>query len=293
MANTGVVTIPTYIPELWSDLVQKATEANLVASKRFFDVSGYGEIKSKGDILHVPILSNISATTKTTNTELPSTATTESEVQITIDTHKGIRVVLEDIAKVQSSYDMMSLYTQKIGYGLAAALDTSLLSLYSGLAQTVGATTSSGAGMSDTNIVAGMRLLDVANAPQTDRSFIIDPYGIEDLRLVDKFTRYDAIGQADNANRIVGGMQSNGLFGSIYGVPVFVSTNVQTTSVVGGTLSRGLLCHKEAFAYGVQMDKKMEQWRNAPQLADEIIGQMLYGVKEYRDAFGVAFSYAQ
>lgn len=290
--NVGTVTIPTYIPELWSDLVQKATEANLVASKRFMDVSGYGEIKSKGDILHVPILSNYTAVTKYTNTVLELSANTESEVILTIDTHKGIRIAVEDIAKVQSAYDMMSLYTQKIGFGLAKALDASLLGLYSGLAQTVGATASTDGGISDTNLVRAMRFLDVANAPQDGRSVIIDPYGIEDLRLIDKFTRYDAIGQ-EGPDRTVGGMGKNGLFGSVYGVPVYVTTNLQTTSVVGGTLSRGLVVHKEAFIHAAQMDKKIENWRNGPELADEIIGQMLYGVKEYRDAFGVAMSYPQ
>ncbi len=292
MANTGIGTIAVYIPELWSDLVQKATQSNLVAANRFFDASGYGEIKSKGDTLHVPILSNMSAVTKTANTELPSTATTESEITLVIDTHKGIRVTLEDIARVQSSYDMMSLYTSKIGYGLAKALDTSLLALYSGLSQTVGATASTDGGISDTNLVRAMRFLDMADAPQEDRSVIIDPYGIEDLRLIDKFTRYDSIAQ-DGANRVNNGIGANGLFGSVYGVPVFVTTNLQTTPVVGGTLSRGLVVHKEAFVYGAQVDKKMEHWRNAPQLADELIGQMLYGVKEYRDAFGVVLSYPQ
>lgn len=290
--NVGTVTIPTYIPELWSDLVQKATENNLVASKRFMDVSGYGEIKSKGDILHVPILSNYNATSKVTNTELPLSANTESEVQLSIDTHKGIRIAVEDIAKVQSAYDMMALYTNKIGFGLAKALDTSLLSLYSGLAQTVGATASTDGGISDTNLVRAMRFLDLADAPQDGRSVIIDPYGIEDLRLIDKFTRYDSIAQ-EGSNRVNNGIGANGLFGSVYGVPVYVTTNLQTTSVVGGTLSRGLVVHKEAFIHASQMNKKMENWRNAPQLADEIIGQMLYGVKEYRDAFGVAMSYPQ
>lgn len=292
MATTGVGTVAVYIPELWSDLVQKATEANLVAANRFMNVSGYGEIKSKGDTLHIPLLSNMSATTKTANTELPSTATTETEIQLAIDTHKGIRVTLEDIARVQSSYDMMSLYTSKIGFGLAKALDSSLLALYSGLSQTVGATAGTGSGITDTDLVRAIRFLDLADAPQRDRSFIIDPYGIEDLRLIDKFTRYDSIAQ-DGANRVVNGIGANGLFGSVYGVPVYVTTNLQTTSVIAGTLSRGLMVHKEAFIHAEQVDKKMEHWRNAPQLADELIGQMLYGVKEYRDNHGVAFSYAQ
>lgn len=277
-----------FIPELWLPKVQKAVENNLVASKRVFDVSGFGDVKSKGDVLHIPKLSNYTATDKVADTELPASATTETEFTLTINKHKGIRIGIEDIAKVQSAYELMNMYSEKIGYGLAKALDSDILALYSGLAQTVGATASTDGGISDTNIVRALRFLDAADAPRSDRSIIIDPYGIEDMRLIDKFTRYDSVGQADGSNPTV-----NGLFGTIYGVPVYITNNLQTTSVVGGTLSRGLVIHKEAFAYATQMNPKMEIWRNGPQLRDEVIGQELYGVAEYRDTFGVVLSFPQ
>jgi hypothetical protein len=272
-----------FIPELWLPVVQKAMTNKLVAADRLFDVSGFGEVKSKGDVLHVPKLSIYSAVDKTANTELPESATTESEFTLTVNKHKGIRIPVEDITSVQSAYDLMSMYADRIGYGLANALDTDLLALYSGLSQTVGATASTDGGISETNIVRAMRFLDAANAPVSDRSIIINSYGIEDMRLIDKFTRYDAVGNGDAITK--------GAFGSIYGVPVFVTENVQTTSVVGGTLSRGLVLHKEAFAFAKQKGASIETWRNGPRLQDELIGQILYGVAEYRDTFGVVLSY--
>lgn len=286
--NITTLVANVFIPDLWLPIVQKAREDELVAAKRCFDVSGFGEVKSKGDVLHVPKLSNYTASDKTANTELPSTATTETEFTLTVNKHKGIRIPFEDIAQVQSGYELMAMYGQKIGFGLAKALDSDLLALYSGLSQTVGATASTDGGVSDTNIQRALRFLDLALAPMQDRSIIIDPYGIEDMRAIDRFTRYDAIGQAAQSNPIM-----SGAFGTIYGVPVYVSTNVQTTSVVGGVVSRGLVIHKEAFAFAKQSDPGLEHWRNAPQLADELIGQMLYGVAEYRDNHGVVLSYAQ
>jgi hypothetical protein len=255
----------------------------LVAADRLFDVTGFGEVKSKGDVLHVPKLSVYTAVDKTANTELPESATTESEFTLTVNKHKGIRIPVEDITNVQSAYEMMSLYADRIGYGLANALDTDLLALFSGLSQTVGATASTDGGISDTNIVRALRFLDAANAPMADRSIIIDAFGIEDMRLIDKFTRYDAVGGEQAITK--------GAFGSIYGVPVYVTENVQTTSVVGGTLSRGLVVHREAFAFAKQKAPSIETWRNGPRLQDELIGQTLYGVAEYRDTFGVVLSY--
>lgn len=286
--NVTTLVAQVYIPELWADLVQKAREKKLVAAKRTFDVGGFGDIRKKGDILHVPKLSNYTAVDKTANTELPSSATTETDFSLTIDKHKGIRIPVEDITAAQSAYDMAKLYTDKIGYGLAQAYDTDILGLWSGLSQTIGATASSDAGISYTNVVRAMRILDAASAPHEDRSIILDSFGMEDLRLVDNFVRYDAAGQGGNENAIV-----SGAFGTLLGVPVFETENLASSSVVGGTLARGLVIHKEAFAHAAQKLKEMEVWRNAPQLADEMIGQSLYGVGVYRADHGVVLSYAQ
>lgn len=273
-----------FIPELWLPLVQEARDANLVAAKRAYDISGFGDIRSKGDIVHVPKLSLYTASDKTSNTELPASATTESEFTLTVNKHKGVRITVEDIARAQSAYPLVELYSKRIGQALAKVLDTDILSLYSGLSQTVGATASSDGGISDTNVLRAIRFLDGANAPQDNRSIIVESYGMEDLRLIDKFVRYDALGNGNIPIR-------DGMIGKLYGIDVFASENVQTTSVVGGTLARGLVMHREAFAYATQVSPKIEQWRNAPQLADEVIGQELYGVAEYRDDHGVVLSY--
>lgn len=288
--NITQLVAQNYIPELWADAVQRAREKNLVAAKQFLNVSSYGSIKSKGDILHIPKLSNYDAIDKTANTELPSSATTEGVADLTVNKHKGIRIAVEDIAAAQSSQEMMGLYTSKVGYGLAKALDSDILALWSGLSQTMGATASTDPGIAYTNIVRAARMLDAADVPGDDnnRFVIVDQFGLEDLRLITEFTRYDAAGQAGSANAFIGGA-----LGTILGMPVFKTTNVGTTSVVGGTLSRGLVAHKETFMYAVQKMKDLERWRNGPQLADELIGQTLYGTAEYRDDHGVVLSYPQ
>lgn len=288
MAGITTLVAQNFIPELWLPLVQEAREDNLVAAKRVYDLSGFGDIRSKGDVIHVPKLSLYTASDKTADTELPESATTESEFTLTVDKHKGVRIPVEDISMAQSAYNLMELYSMRVGMALAKVLDTDILGLWSGLSQTVGATASTDGGISDTNIVRALRFLDAANAPMKDRSVIVDSYGVEDMRLIDKFVRYDAVGQSGDSNVILGGA-----FGTIYGVPVYVTENVQTTSVVGGTLSRGLVMHREGLSYAMQSSPKIENWRNAPKLRDEIIGQELYGVAEYRDDHAVVLSYPQ
>jgi len=202
--TTGVAA--NFLPEVWSDEIQRARENYLVAAKlvKRFDQ----DVVEYGDVVHVPLLSNYSAIAKTANTELPSSATTESKVDLNINKHYGIRIAVEDIVNAQSKYALMSEYTKKIGYGLAKQVDSDVLSLYSGLSQTVGATASTGAdtAITQAHIMKALRLLDAADAPQEGRSILVDAYGVEDLRNIDNFVRYDSVGQSKN--EVVDGMLS-------------------------------------------------------------------------------------
>src|SRR3990172_4577991 len=137
MANVTVTTAANFIPEIWAKDVKRATEANLVMMPRVNTMFS-SDIKTKGDTLHIPDLSNLTAGDKAASTDVTFEAVTEGKTDLSIDKHKYAAFKVEDIVKVQSAYDLMSLYTEKAGFALAKAMDTSLLSLYSGLSQSVG-----------------------------------------------------------------------------------------------------------------------------------------------------------
>jgi hypothetical protein len=265
-ATTGA----NFIPEIWSKEVQRATEANLTAAKlvKRFD----GEMRMKGDILHVPKISNLSATAKTTETEVTFSSPTESKVDITIDKHYHIAILIEDILDAQSAYDLAEAYKEKMSYGLAKQMDTDVLALQSGLSQSVG---TAGTPMDEDTLLAAIKLLDDADAPEDNRNFIGSTSAKRDLIKINRATSRDFVG--DKAPLV------RGWFTQWHGVNFYVSTNVPTSG--GNPIN--LLLHKDALVLAVQKDITMKSDYVLEHLGMGYVAQTLYGVAEYRDAFGV------
>lgn len=290
--NITVTTAANFIPEIWSKDAKVATEANLVYAKR---VNRQFESELEvGDTLHIPDISNLTVGDKSASTDVSFETITEGVTNVTVNKHKYAAFKLEDIAAVQSNQDLMARYTDKIGYGLAKQLDTDLGTLYTGLSQTVG---SQGTAWSDANMRRAIQYLDDADAPGGDRSFVIRPSVMSDVLGVDKFVRADAVGYlaaqspivtAVLAKGVLNPAEVKGFFGVIYGVAVFVSTNVASSGTSPITY-HNLLFHRDAFVLVMQRDIRVQSDYNIRSLATEVVGDMIYGYVEYRDAFGVDY----
>lgn len=270
-AHQTVTTGANFVPEIWSQETQVATESNLVAAKRVkrFDT----DVRQKGDVIHVPKVSNLAATAKVAETVLAFSGPTEDKVDITINKHFYISFLLEDILDAQSAYNTSEEYKGKISYGLAKQVDSDVLGLYTSITQTVGtAATPPG----DPQYLRAIQYLDDADAPMEDRSLIMSPSLKATLLGIDKFVDQDFVGDRPVVN---------GIFGQRYGVSLFVSTNVPLSS--GNPINQ--MFHKEAYALAMQRDLKVESQRILEYLGTLTVGQVLYGVAAYRTAFGVQF----
>ncbi len=268
-AHQTVTTGANFIPEIWSQELQRATESNLVAAKlvKRFD----SDVKTKGDVIHVPKISNLSATAKSASTAITFSSPTEDKVDITIDKHYHIAVLIEDILDAQAAYNLTEEYKEKISYGLAKQIDTDILALYSGLSQSVG---TAGTPPTDGNILRAIQYLDDADAPFKDRSFLMSPGTKASMLQIDKYVDGDFVGDKPTVT-------AN--FGQRYGLTFYVSSNVPTSS----SNPINLIFQKEAFACAIQKNLTMKSDYVIDYLATAHVGQVLYGVAEYRDAFGV------
>ena len=275
MANVTTTTAAVFIPEVWSADILRHVRSNLVMANL---VKRYDQdVKNGGDLIHVPNLAKMTARNKSASTDITYDAATEAENTISINKHKYSAVKIEDIVKVQSRYDLREEYTSAMGYAIAVAVDSDLLALYSGLSQTVTA----GASIDDADVIDAIQFLDLADAPRDNRSFVINPEAMADLRNLDKFTRYDATGQQ--------GIQTGnkkGLVANVYGVDVYMSTNV-TEEAGSPNFLHNLMFHKEAFALAMQMAPKVEAEYSVDALGWKVAAHEIYGVAELRDTFAV------
>lgn len=279
MANITTTEAAVFIPEVWSAETLRAQEAALVMAplvKRFDSL-----VKGRGDTIHVPHVSNLVANDKVANTEVTLQAVTETETTIDIDKWKEASFLVEDIVKTQSNYDLMAEYTNKAGYAIAQQIDTDLLKLYSGLAP-VGAY---GSDIDQSVIVAGIQLLDEANAPIEERVMVIKPSQKAAISKDDKFVKADYLGQYQNPQPVRRGPNSRYLWGEIYGVPVYYTTQVYVDGV--GPDTHNLLFHKEAFALALQQTPRTQGTYWQKSLGWLVTVDVIYGLKQLRTDFGV------
>lgn len=283
MSNFTTTTNAVFLPEVWSNKTLDETESKLVAAKL---VSRYdADVSQKGDVVHIPEVSNFTqARDKSADTDVTFDAITEGEKTININNHKYVAFVIEDIVSKQSAYDIQSKYTQKAGYEIAKAVDTSILSLYSDFT-----TTDAGSYESDLSaatMVSGIQQLMVSDVPREDMAFIIHADQGAALMNVEELVKADYMGEYDKPTTVRKGPNSNYLWGTLYGIPVYYSTNVQTTS---GTTTQGhnVLIHKEAWALAMQQSPEVKQDYLLEKLGDGIVVSVLYGVKTTRTDFGV------
>ena len=291
-AQMTITTGDIFLPEVWSRETQRATQATLVLAnlvKRFDE-----EVSDGGDLLRVPIISNISASAKAANTQVTLNAPTETAFTMNINRHFESSYLVEDRLKVQSKYNLLQEYSGKAGYAVGQRIDQDIADLYSGLSQTVGNSTTD---ITDVNLCRAIQYLDDANAPQTERYFVIKPAGLSHMRQIQKFAEYQSIGISPavatagglaNGSSVVQTIGSNGYVGRVYTVSVYMSTNLTEESGTSDTV-HNLVFHKEAFALAMQQKPRTQFQYKQEYLGNLATTDAIWGFAEYRDSFGVDF----
>ena len=258
----------------------------------------------KGDTVHIPAPVRGSASAKTAQTQVNLIANTENEVLVSINQHWEYSRLIEDIVEAQALSSLRQFYTDDAGYALARQVDTSLIRLGRGVnggnaanaayagafsgadgttAYNAGANTGSGA-LTDAAIRRSIQRLDDADVPMDGRFLVVPPSTRNTLMGINRFTEQAFVGEAGGANTI-----RNGEIGNVYGIPVFVTTNADTTS--GTTATRiCLLGHKDFGVLAEQMGVRTQTQYKQEWLGTLFTADVLYGVAELRDGAAVALA---
>jgi len=279
-----------FIPEIWRDEVIAARENNLVYAKLFRRINHVGK---KGDIIHLPTISNVSATAKAESTAVTLVASSESDTQIALDKHYEVSHLYEDFAMVQEAYQVRQEYTKKAGYALAKQIDTDVNALTDGISNsgpdhwiegdgTDAAKGSSAAvALTKAGVIRGIELLDIADVPGNpgDRFLIINPETKADLLAIDDFTLYSEFGQRPTPLK-------TGIWGTIMGVDVYMTNNHSTNNSV----ELCVMGHSDAFVSAIQMDVRVQAHYMLDYLATLVVSDVIYGVKCLRDDHAVVIT---
>lgn len=299
---TTVLTAANFIKELWSDEVIAVYKANTVMVPLVQSMPFSGQ---KGDTVHIPKPSRGSVNSKSQGTGVTINVETAGVFDLSIDQHFEYSRLIEDIAKIQALDSMRAFYTDDAGYAHALSLDdavhdqgakfgagsTTAGSAYSkavigGDGSTTWVQTGSGNGsaLTDAGIRRAIQSLDDANVPARMRALVVPPVEKRRLLGLSRFTEQAFTGESGSSNSI-----RNGLIGDIYGVPVYVSTNVPTVDSSDCTSYRPcLLFQREAIVLAEQLAPRAQSQYKQEFLADLFTVDTIYGLGVPRPEAGVA-----
>ena len=282
-------TAAVFIPEIWSDEVIAAYKSNLVAANVFKKMSFKGK---KGDTIHIPKPTRGNASVKASEAPVTLIAATETEVDIVINKHYEYSRFIEDITEVQALASMRRFYTDDAGYALAKQVDTDMVQLGrvmnggdgsadydAGYIGSDGVTLYDGtnaAALTDIAVRNTIQKLDDQDVPTAGRFFLVPPAARNTLLGLDRYTAMDSVGEAGSANSI-----RNGHIGNLYGIPVYVTSNADTTSAAGGDRVC-LMGQKDAAILVEQLGVRSQVQYKQDYLSTLYTSDTIYGVKDLR-----------
>ena len=287
----------SFVPEIWQDEIIASYKSNLVFANLVKKLNHTGK---KGDTIHLPKPVRGSASQKEAGATVNLIAGSDSDYTVSINKHYEYSRLIEDILDVQGMPSVRSFYTDDAGYALARQIDTDLATLGSSLSQRkyFDAATNLTNYAADTVVPAdvftdvgfreAIQLLDDADVPMDNRYFVIPPSV--------KNTILSGAGSERfiNSDFVDGRPVQNGLLGDIYGVKIYISTNLpeiesaaQNGASSGGRVVGAILAHRDSFVLAEQMGVRVQTQYKLDYLGDLMTADTLYGVAELRDGSAI------
>ena len=276
-----------FIPEMWSDAVRAAFKKNIVLANVGTDLSALA--KGGGDVIHIPSVSDVpNVVPKAPHVPFTYTNATEDELTLSLTTHSVTGNIVEDMGQIQSSSDLIGMYTNSIGYKLALGFDTlveTALALstecidiepYNTTAKTIDAAT-----------LAHLSKVVLENdCPLNECTMILNPTLYASLFRIDDFIHVSKTGMVN---------VPNGFVGTIMGMNVVLSNNITSTNhndavdsddggLTDGNVLGGFVVHKSAMVYGFSQKPRVQAEYSLDYLATKLLGDYIGGVKLVQDA---------
>jgi len=306
--NTG--TAATFVPEIWSDEIIAEYEKNLVLAPLVKKMSMKGK---KGDTIHVPSPIRGDASQKVAETSVTLIAETEGELIINIDQQWEYSRMIEDITEAQALASLRRFYTSDAGYALARQCDSILFANGTKLGDGDGSSwVNSATYMPDvaandgnaipytidtvTNLNAFtdntfrdmLQVLDDNDVPMNGRFFVIPPSLVNTIRGIERYSSSDFVNFQQT---------NNGKIGQLYGVDIYVSTNVPVIETAAENTANGdvrgaLLAQKDVYVLAEQMGVRSQTQYKQEFLSTLFTADRLFGTQCYRPENGVTIAVA-
>jgi hypothetical protein len=259
------------IPEIWSAKVYAALRKALSAAL-LVDRTYEGEIKAKGDKVHICSLPAYIATADVTEgTAVEAVASTWTDTELVINKHKAVHVAVSDVAQLQASINLIDAYSEVMGASLAKAIDSDLITTLKGASAAAPDHIIAGSGGSGvfaplTDILTAKGLLDAQDVPQdSGRWMLMSPAD---------YNKILAVTQVQSADyQLMNRPMVDGKIPPIFGFTPYSSTQMTTGEVIFGHITAAV------FAMQKEVTFRTVSMLAAGIHADRLVADCLYGSK--------------
>ena len=286
MATIKAAYYTIYEPEIWSSFVSVYFRQKLGATKFFRDFTE--DFADGGDRTSIPTVGDsfIATAITVTTGDISTRVIQDTAVVLEIDSWYGDGRLVSDFqrAQIAAKYNTKAIYAEAMAERLARKVDTDILALGSSLDPVVG---DSGTDVRVSTIEEAMSIVDSYSLPHEDLLLFLHPttYWTE-LRKDSRMSNASVFGIATTPY---------GEMPTLFGIPLFVTTQIPagTASTEGG--HRNLLVHKDAFVWGLgnipgqdEQGARVQELPNADgNLNTKIVSDIMYGVRLLSDKYGV------
>jgi N4-gp56 family major capsid protein len=272
MAGSTTSTLNDLLPAITAEAMFVANERSIMRGL----VKNYSIPAGNGKTITVPIYPVQSAAALTEGDEATNTAVSTDGVTLTVST-VAIRTMITDLVRTSSASNVVADMGRLFGEAIAKKMDQDLLALFSGFSVGVGGASTAFSAAVLAQAVARLR----ANAvPGENLACVVNPYVAYDLKsaLTNTFAN-------PNAGIIQNEAMATGYVGTLFGVPVFESSNIANTGTAGDYV--GAVFHRDALGLAILGDISIETQRRASFIGDDIVASAHYAVGELYDGYGV------
>lgn len=192
-----------------------------------------------GQVIQVAKRGALVANDKTSGNVFTLQNPSATNVQVTLNKHKEVTFALDGVAKVVQNQDTQEGYAEDAAIALAESVEQAIASLYPSVNSVIDLITTSAATI-DTSLLNVRKYFSNQKVPLLEQRYAyVDPSVVNTILNQDKYSRYDALGNAivqvaQNMQSGSGNMPDtvpvqSGRLTRIYGIDFFESQNVQTS----------------------------------------------------------------
>jgi len=294
MANIGTGELSNSIATIVAATALGFLKANTVMSRlvaRDWD----NEVATHGQTVDIPFTGALSVNDKAADTAVTLQTPSDSKVSVTLDKHKEVSFLIEDIGRALARPDYLTAYMTDGMAVLAEQIDTDLTALYSGFSQTIDATT----GLAEDDFREARRQLNSAKAPLATRYAVLHEDAEFEALAIDRVVNRDY-------TETLGSMAADNFTGRFMGFDIFMDQKI----TIATAQAKNMFFHRNAIVMATRplppapanagvvqsvMDEDGMGLRatlsyNPDHLGVQVTIDVLYGVAELRDSHGVVVS---